>query len=134
LKVADAAIVVVAKHYAAAAAGRSGIACGENSRALKHSPLRSTATSCGSITLPLNSCKTTRRQTMERERYEFVCDKWKEGREAIFVNNPATGEGGEVVECQEELMVVRTAEGQEKSWRYEEVEETLSRRGIFPYR
>jgi hypothetical protein len=71
---------------------------------------------------------------MEKERYEFVCDKWKEGREAIFVNHPASGEGGEVVECQEEQLVVRTAEGQEKSWSYQEVEETLSRRGIFPYR
>jgi hypothetical protein len=32
------------------AAGRSGIAYGENSLSLKHSPLRSTATSCGPTT------------------------------------------------------------------------------------
>jgi hypothetical protein len=36
------------------AAGRSGIAGGENSLALKHSPLRSTATPYGSTILPLN--------------------------------------------------------------------------------
>jgi hypothetical protein len=71
---------------------------------------------------------------MEKERYEFVCDKWKEGREAIFVNNPATNEGGEVVQCREGQLLVRTADGQEKSWNYQEVEETLSRREIFPYR
>jgi hypothetical protein len=38
----------------ALAAGRGGIAYGENSLALKHSPLRSPATSCGPIILPLN--------------------------------------------------------------------------------
>jgi hypothetical protein len=39
------------------AAGRSGIAYGENSLSLKHSPLRGAATSCGPTILPLNNYK-----------------------------------------------------------------------------
>lgn len=71
---------------------------------------------------------------MDKERYSYICNKMEEGREDVFVNHPATQEGGEVIECTGEQMVVRTAEGKECRWDYHECEETLSRREIFPYR
>jgi hypothetical protein len=71
---------------------------------------------------------------MDRDRFEYICDKSEEGRENIFVNNPSTGEGGEVIACREGGFLVRTSEGQERSWDFRDCEETLSRREIFPYR
>jgi hypothetical protein len=71
---------------------------------------------------------------MKEERFLYLCDKSQEGREDVFVNHPATGEGGEVLRCEAEHLIVRTAEGAEKSWDYRECDETLSRRQIFPYR
>lgn len=71
---------------------------------------------------------------MNRDRFEYICNKSEEGREDIFVNNPSVGEGGEVLDCREEGFLVRTAEGQERRWDFRDCEETLSRRNIFPYR
>ena len=71
---------------------------------------------------------------MQKDRFEYLCDKSKEGREDVFVNHPSTGEGGEVIGFETDFLKVRTAEGEEKKWDYRECEETLSRRDIFPYR
>ncbi len=71
---------------------------------------------------------------MEKDRYLYMCDKAEEGREDIFVNHPATSEGGMVLTCDLDQLVVKTSEGKERHWDYRECEETLSRREIFPYR
>lgn len=71
---------------------------------------------------------------MNKDRFLYVCDKMKEGREDVFVNHPATAEGGEVIACGQDHVIVRTSEGKERSWPFAECEETLSRRDIFPYR
>lgn len=71
---------------------------------------------------------------MNRERFDYICDKSKEGREDVFVNNPSSGQGGEVIQCGGDGFLVRTSDGQEQRWDYRDCEETLSRRDIFPYR
>lgn len=71
---------------------------------------------------------------MEKERFDFLCIQSEEGRESLYVNHPSSGEGGEVLACERENLIVRTSEGKEESWNYRECEETLSRRTIFPYR
>ncbi|MBE0597900.1 MAG: hypothetical protein IH614_11570 [Desulfuromonadales bacterium] len=71
---------------------------------------------------------------MDKEIFVYICNKMEEGREGVFVNHPATQEGGEVIECTGEQMIVRTSSGEERRWDYQECEETLSRREIFPYR
>ncbi len=71
---------------------------------------------------------------MTKDRFIYLCDKAEEGREDVFVNHPATDEGGMVVSCAADQLVVETSEGQERRWDFHECEETLSRRAIFPYR
>ncbi len=73
---------------------------------------------------------------MKEDRFRYLCNKSEEGREDVFVNHPATQEGGEVIACDpnQELLIVKTSEGEQKSWDFRECEETLSRRDIYPYR
>lgn len=71
---------------------------------------------------------------MEKDRFDYFCEKSERGLEDVFVNNPSRGEGGEVLRCQGEELVVKTAEGKEEAWDYRECEETITRRNIFPYR
>lgn len=71
---------------------------------------------------------------MEKDRFIYLCDKSEEGREDQFVNHPSTGEGGTVLSCDRDRLIVRTSEGKKESWNYQECQETLSRRAIFPYR
>jgi hypothetical protein len=74
--------------------------------------------------------------SMKEDRFRYLCNKSEEGHEDVFVNHPDTQEGGEVIACDpdQETLIVRTSDGQEKSWDFRKCEETLSRREIFPYR
>ncbi|MFA5514839.1 MAG: hypothetical protein WDA20_01000 [Desulfuromonadales bacterium] len=71
---------------------------------------------------------------MEKERFRHLLNEVEQGREDVFVNHPDSGEGGVVIRCDGEQLVVKTGEGENRQWDYRECEEVLSRRDIFPYR
>jgi hypothetical protein len=71
---------------------------------------------------------------MEKERFLHLRNEVEQGREDVFVSHPATDEGGVVMNCEGEQLLVKTRDGEDRQWDYRECEEVLSRRGIFPYR
>lgn len=71
---------------------------------------------------------------MEKDRFLHIRNEVEQGREDVFVSHPATDEGGIVLRCDQEQLVVKTGAGENRHWDYRECEEVLSRREIFPYR
>ncbi len=71
---------------------------------------------------------------MDKKQFDHICDEAQEGREDIFVNHPSTNEGGMVLNCEKEHLIVQTSQGEKRRWDFRDCEETLSRREQFPYR
>ena len=70
---------------------------------------------------------------MKKDRYQYVCLEAEAGRDA-FVIHPASIEEGLVTECHlpAETLLVRTANGKQRSWDYHECEELFHLKNEWP--
>jgi hypothetical protein len=70
---------------------------------------------------------------MKKERFQFVCNESNQGRDA-FVAHQGTQEEGRVISCSIDHVVVRTAEGKDRCWDYNDCEEMSRNTAEWPYR
>jgi len=70
---------------------------------------------------------------MKKERFDFVCLDTEAGIDA-FVKNPDTSEEGTVKSCSTDQLIVKTSEGKERCWNFNQVEELSRSTEEWPYR
>lgn len=70
---------------------------------------------------------------MKKDRFDFICQDAEAGIDA-FVNNPGTREEGTVLRCSTEHLIVKTSEGKERCWDFNQVEEMHRSNEEWPYR
>ncbi len=70
---------------------------------------------------------------MKKERFDFVCLDTEAGIDA-FVKNPDTSEEGTVKGCSADQLIVKTSEGKERRWNFNQVEELSRSTEEWPYR
>ncbi len=70
---------------------------------------------------------------MKKDRFTFICSENQEGRDA-FVTHPASKEEGLVMSCSPDHIVVKTSDGKNRCWDYQECEEMSRSKEEFPWR
>lgn len=69
---------------------------------------------------------------MRANEFQNICTLIKEGRDEM-VNHPQTHEDGRVLGCDNGNLLVKTEEGQDKEWKFEECYEIHQSRDDFRF-
>lgn len=70
---------------------------------------------------------------MKKERFQYVCQETEAGNDA-FVKNADTSEEGKVLGCSMDHLMVKTSEGKDCCWDFNQVEELSRFKEEWPYR